>query len=87
MATLTIRIADFVSKAQIRIRGLGGDLLTQFDETRWLSPDAKLNLLKIYETRHFIEAILSDSYGGFTELQVRQGMDFFWLWLDLNTVS
>ncbi len=87
MATLNTKIANFINKAQTKVRELAKLLISNFDRQGYQSADSEDLLLKLYETRNFIELLNTTDRGGMTDKQINDLIDFFWKWLELNKIS
>jgi hypothetical protein len=87
MANLTIKIPNFINKAQTKVGLLTQDLLDDFDPAGYQSASSEKLLLMVYETKNFIELLTSDDFGGMTSKQINDTIDFFWSWLELNKVN
>lgn len=84
--TFQQRIDDFINKAQTKIRSLGNDLIEEFDPNGYQSTDSELLLMKIKETRRFINLLQTNDRGEMTDAVAEDVIDFFWGWLDLTPV-
>jgi len=86
MATLTTKISEFVAKARTKVRALQKELIGEFDYSGYQSDRSDDLLLKASETYDFIDLLQDSAYGGLTERQVSDTIDFFNYWLELNKV-
>lgn len=87
MAILTTKIPNFINKAQTRLRELGTLLLGEFDSQGYQSEGSEDLSLKIYETRNFIDLLLTSDFGGMTNKEINDYIDFFTGWLQLRKVN
>lgn len=87
MPLLSVKTAEFVNKAQTKIRELATYLVTNFDDGDYQSPDSRHALLQIYEFRQFTRQLLTYNYGGLTPKQVNDFIDYFTAWGNLNKIS
>lgn len=87
MATLNTKIANFINKGQTKIRDMAKLLISNFDRQGYQSADSEDLLLKLYETRNFIELLNTSDRGGMTDKEINDLIDFFWKWLELNKIS
>lgn len=87
VATLADKISQFIPKAITRVRQLTLELGDEFDYQIYQNDISKELLLKVSKANDFIKLLSSSSnYGGLTERQVSDLIDFFIIWLELNTV-
>jgi hypothetical protein len=86
MANLATKIPNFIGKAQAKMSVMGDSLIADFDPQGYQSEGSEDLLLKVYETRKFINLLLSSDYGGMTSKQISDNIDFFWKWLELNKI-
>lgn len=83
---LADKISLFIAKAQTRVRELQTALMQEFDYNGYQNDNSEELLLKIGETYDFVELLVSEDKGELTEKEIRDLIDFFIIWLDLNTV-
>ena len=81
----SVKISNFVNKAQTRGRELATLLNLQFDHG-YQSKDSKNTMLMLYESRAFIRLLNTSDRGGLTDKQINDYIDFFWKWMGLNKV-
>lgn len=84
---ISVKANLFINKAQTKIRALASYLADNFDEEGYQSPDSKEALLQIYEFRQFTQQLLRDGYGGMTDKQISDTIDYFTLWGNLSELS
>jgi len=87
MPLLSVKVAEFINKAQTRIRERATYLVTNFDDGDYQSPDSKKALMMMYEFRQFTRQLLTYNYGGMTAKQVNDFIDYFTAWGNLNPIS
>lgn len=83
MATLSVKIADFRSKAITKSLALSVESRAAFDDNGYQSEDSKLLLLKIYEIQSFVKLLDTTDRGGLSDKETEMLVDFFSQWLEL----
>lgn len=83
---LTDKIIDFTGKAFTQLRVETTDLIANFDRNGYQSVKSDELLLIIGETYDFLDLLQVDGYGGLTEREVSDLIDFFIKQLNLNDV-
>ncbi|MGC3945352.1 MAG: hypothetical protein QM762_12700 [Chryseolinea sp.] len=83
---LTDKISDFIPKAFTQLRKEQTELMSEFDRPGYQSEKSDYLLLIIGECFDFISLLQTDGYGGLTEREVSDLIDFFSKQLDLNKV-
>lgn len=87
MPLLSVKATDFINKAQTKIRSLATNLAEGFDYNGYQSPDAEKDLMMIYEFRNFVRQLLLPGYGGLTDKQVSDLIEFFIGWGNLTDIE
>jgi hypothetical protein len=85
-STLQNRIDNFIPSAVTKARELTVLLKSNYDYYRYQSPDSQEMLFKASETYDFVNLLTSPSFGGLTDDQIENSLDFFIEWLGLFKV-
>lgn len=85
---LSLKAADFINRAQTKVRQLAAYLSDNYDYNKnYQSEDVEKVLVQIYEFRQLIKMLLRTNYGEMSEKDVSDTIDFFSYWGELHDIN
>jgi hypothetical protein len=86
LVTIAQRVADFIPLAKTKVRALTVQLKGEFDYSGYQRQSQEDMMLKITETNDIVKLLVQENYGGLTEKQIHDTIDFYNRWLELHKV-